>query len=148
MGMTSATDTAARFEGHWIVDRHIHDFDSAWQGRFRGRAEFVPVPGAFNYLEEGELQLGGLTLNASRRYRYLFPARDRVEVLFEDSSPFHTFDPTLPRSEASHVCGGDTYEVTYMFPSPTNWRADWRVEGPRKNYRLVTYYRRPEPAAQ
>lgn len=135
-------DLAARFVGHWDVVRHIHDFDTRWTGTFEGRALFSPVPGALDYLEEGTLRLGGLTMRAHRRYRWTFPAPDRVEVAFEDGRPFHHFDPRGAEAEASHYCDPDRYEVTYRFDAPDAWRSEWRVEGPRKDYRLVTFYGR------
>ncbi|HEU0222708.1 MAG TPA: DUF6314 family protein [Paracoccaceae bacterium] len=132
-----------RFVGHWEVDRHIHDLDSAWTGRFSGRATFSPVPGALAYREEGILRLGGLTMRARRAYRWEFPSEAEVAVYFEDGRFFHSFDPRQARAEASHYCDPDLYEVTYVFLAPDHWLAEWRVEGPRKDYRMVTHYRRP-----
>jgi len=33
-------------------------------------------------------------------------------------------------------------DVTYDFRKYPQWRAEWRVEGPKKDYRMVTTYRR------
>ncbi len=140
--MENATDAAARFQGHWRLDRHIHDFDAGWTGRLIGWASFSPVPGALAYAEAGELTLGGLTLRASRTYRWSFPAPDRVEIAFDDGRFFHAFDPRADVSVATHHCDPDRYDVTYHLADPHHWRAEWRVEGPRKDYRLVTHYRR------
>ncbi|GIX12103.1 MAG: hypothetical protein KatS3mg118_0062 [Paracoccaceae bacterium] len=135
-------EAAARFLGHWHVDRHIMDFDSGWAGRFEGRAVFSPVPGGLAYEERGTLRLGGLRSEAFRRYLWRFPAPDEVAVHFEDGRFFHRFDPRRPEAAASHYCDPDLYEVTYFFPDPRHWRTEWRVEGPRKDYRLVTHYLR------
>jgi hypothetical protein len=32
--------------------------------------------------------------------------------------------------------------VRYVFETDGAWRAEWRVEGPMKDYRMVTFYRR------
>lgn len=141
--MASAEAVRARFEGHWTVERHIHDFDSAWTGRFDGTAVFSPVPGALAYREEGLLRLGGLSMRAFRSYRWEFPSPGEVAVFFEDGRFFHRFDPRLRRAEASHYCDPDRYDVTYVFGQGSAWSTEWRVEGPRKDYRMVTHYRRP-----
>ncbi|RMF38786.1 MAG: trigger factor [Alphaproteobacteria bacterium] len=132
---------AAYFTGQWTVDRHIADIDSGWTGRFEGWARFSPVPGGLDYLERGRLRLGGLVdTHAWRRYRWVFPHPHRVEVYFEDGSFFHSFDPGLQRAEATPYHDPDLYEVTYEFETRERWRSEWRVEGPRKDYRLVTRY--------
>ncbi|MEM9012145.1 MAG: DUF6314 family protein [Pseudomonadota bacterium] len=141
--MGFASEVAARFEGAWAVERHIHDFDSRWAGRFDGEGVFSPAEDALAYEETGVLRLGGLTaLKATRRYTWCFPDPGRVDVYFEDGSFFHAFDPSQVEAEASHYCDPDLYEVRYIFEEPRHWRAEWRVEGPRKDYRLVTHYRR------
>lgn len=138
------SDARAGFLGHWDVERHVHDLASAWTGRFDGRASFAPVPGGgLAYAETGLLRLGGLRMHAAQRYRFLFPAPDRVEVRFETGAPFHAFDPRAHPARADYACGGDLYEVSYFLSLPEAWRSEWRVEGPRKNYRLVTRYARP-----
>lgn len=131
-----------RFAGHWEVERHIADLDSGWMGRFEGLAVFTPVPGGLAYEERGVLRLGGLVSEAFRRYFWSERPGGRIAVSFEDGRPFHDFDPGLARAEASHYCDPDLYEVTYFFPARGEWRAEWRVEGPRKDFRLVTHYRR------
>ncbi|MEM9050343.1 MAG: DUF6314 family protein [Pseudomonadota bacterium] len=131
-----------RFAGHWQVERHITDFDSGWTGRFTGNAVFSPVPGGLDYEERGWLQLGGLVSEAFRRYAWRQETPGRVAVHFEDGTFFHRFDPGEARAEASHYCDPDLYEVVYFTPGHDPWRAEWRVEGPRKDYRLVTHYRR------
>ncbi|QDL91840.1 trigger factor [Paroceanicella profunda] len=142
--MEKATGAAARFLGHWQVDRHVHDLDAARTGRFEGRASFSPVPGGLLYEEMGTLRLGGLAMRAARRYLYRFPEGGEVRVYFDDGRFFHAFDPGAARAEALHLCPPDRYEVAYLFgPDPHDWRSEWRVEGPRKDYRLVTRYTRP-----
>ncbi|MEM8740655.1 MAG: DUF6314 family protein [Pseudomonadota bacterium] len=131
-----------RFSGHWIVERHIADFDSGWHGRFEGQAVFLPVPGGLDYEERGWLRLGGLVSEAFRRYSWRAEDSRVVAVHFDDGRFFHRFDAENARAEASHYCDPDLYEVVYFSPGFDPWRVEWRVEGPRKDYRLVTHYRR------
>jgi hypothetical protein len=137
-----STGVRDRFLGHWRVERHIHDLDSGWTGRFDGRAVFSPVPGALAYAEEGILRLGGLTMTASQRFLWEFPDAGTVRVLFDDGRLFHEFDPRAERPEASCAIEGDRYDIAVIFHDAGHWTSEWRVEGPRKDYRTVTHYRR------
>lgn len=131
---------ADRFKGAWRLSRDIYDIDSEWLGRFLGQATFTQDGDALAYFEEGKLQFGGLTaMTATRVYRWEF-AGDIVLVKFEDGRSFHSFDASAGRPQASHYCDPDDYDVTYDFRNWPKWRAEWRVEGPRKNYRMVSRY--------
>jgi hypothetical protein len=121
--------------------RHIFDLDSQWLGKLEGEASFTHRADGLAYYEQGMLQFGGLTaMQATRRYFWAFPHPDRIDVFFEDGGFFHHFDPTLGRAMASHYCDPDEYEVTYDFRRWPHWRAEWRVEGPQKDYRMVSMY--------
>lgn len=133
----------ARFQGAWEIKRHILDLDSEWLGRFDGEAVFTVIRDGLHYREEGMLQFGGLTaLKAERVYRWTLPGDGLVHVVFEDGVDFHSFDPGQRRPQASHYCDPDEYDVTYDFARWPEWRAEWRVEGPKKDYRLVSIYSR------
>ena len=140
---------ATRFQGRWSIRRHILDLDSEWLGRFDGSADFAPIDDGLHYREEGQLQFGGMTaIRAERVYIWTFPEPDRVRILFADGTHFHDFDPHQSRPQATHYCDPDEYDVTYDFSRWPEWRAEWRVEGPRKDYRLVSIYSRFPPATE
>ena len=144
--MSEAATLPSRFSGLWSIRRHIFDITSQWTGRFDGEGRFIPDEAGMRYREDGRLRFGGLQdVAATRTYLYRFPDPARVEVRFEDGRFFHAFDPRGPVAEADHLCDADLYEVRYVFEADAAWRAEWRVEGPRKAYRMVTYYRRPYP---
>ena len=143
--MNNIDSAKSRFRGHWRVDRHILDLDSEWLGRFRGEAWFRDDRGDLIYHEEGMLKFGGLTaIQATREYIWTFPSDNHVKVLFGDGSDFHDFNPWEQRPFARHFCDPDEYDVTYDFRKWPVWRAEWRVEGPKKDYRMVTTYQRPD----
>lgn len=144
--MRTAIHPRERFTGSWALHRHIFDLDSQWLGRLEGQADLTPEGEALNYFEQGQLQFGGLTaMTATRRYFWHFPDEDRVEVTFEDGRAFHHFAPNETRAEATHFCDPDTYDVTYDFSGWPVWRVEWRVEGPKKDYRMVSVYSPLEP---
>jgi len=137
-----------RFAGDWSLYRHIFDLDSQWLGRFEGLATLSEEGGhdGLAYFEQGKLQFGGLTaIDATRKYYWQFPNEDRIDVTFDDHRSFHHFDPNTNRSDATHFCDPDTYDVTYDFTNWPIWRVEWRVEGPRKDYRMVSVYSPQEP---
>ena len=147
MTLHATVPAELRFTGLWHIRRDIFDFDSQWSGRFTGQGIFQPTEtNRRAYAEEGSLQFAGLhSVKATRRYGYDIVSKSRVEVRFEDGRFFHHFDPAGQEAWAEHLCDADLYEVRYLFDAEDHWRAEWRVEGPRKNYRMVTRYDR-DPA--
>ncbi len=130
------------FEGAWAIDRRIDDFAACRIGTMTGRAVFEPAPWGLLYTETGTLMIEGQApMQASRSYRWS-TARGRIALAFDDGGPFHDFDPTDPRAHATHLCGDDEYRVIYTFTRWPDWRAEWRVNGPRKDYRMSTNYTR------
>lgn len=127
--------------GDWIIRRDIFDLDSNWTGRFEGTGTFAPSATGLAYTEQGQLRFAGLPpFKATRSYHYVADGAEIV-VEFEGGRFFHRFDPSR-ESDARHFCDPDTYDVRYVFDFPATWRAEWRVEGPRKDYRMVTTYTR------
>ncbi len=133
--------TLADFTGRaWLVMREIHDRRGGVTGEFRGTARFQPDGGGLLYRETGRLRMGdGPGLSAQRRYLW-FQAGDRIEVRFEDGRQFHSFRPEGRAPGTDHPCGDDLYGVTYDFSAWPNWSAEWAVNGPAKDYRMVSRY--------
>lgn len=140
-----SADLVTLFCGTWAIRRDILDLDSEWLGRLDGEARFEDQGGGLLlYHEEGRLKFGGLEdIHASRDYRWQIRPDGRIDVNFDDGRVFHDFAFSFGRAEASHFCDPDLYEVTYDFTRWPEWRSEWRVEGPRKDYRMVTLYSRP-----
>lgn len=142
----------ADFEGRWALTRRIDDARANARGRFEGEARFTAAPGGLAYVEEGRLRLGTAPpMTATRRYFWrAVPGVVRgegatggvIEIDFADGSFFHAFPTDAARPEAEHACAPDHYRVRYDFTAWPAWRAEWRVLGPRKDYRMVSDYRR------
>ncbi|MDF1620017.1 DUF6314 family protein [Pseudothioclava nitratireducens] len=127
------------FEGLWLVSRVIRPKDAP-EGRFEGQARFTRDGACLRYFEEGELTLPGSgPMHAERAYLWRRGGKGII-VDFADGRAFHSFDPAVP--EATHWCDPDDYAVRYEFDRWPEWRAEWRVKGPRKDYVMVTDYRR------
>lgn len=127
----------ADFEGVWRLERTIRQADGV-TGAFSGQAVFsADGHGALDYVEDGQLTLGAApAMRATRRYRWA----DGLHVFFEDGRPFHQVPAKGGR--ATHLCPPDTYVVDYDFSAWPNWRAKWRVTGPRKDYAMISDYTR------
>jgi hypothetical protein len=132
----------ADFEGLWRVERAIEDRHAGQAGWFRGRAVFTPMPDGLAYREAGSLRLGaGPAVAASRAYLWR-EAGDAIEVWFGDGRLFHSFACGEAAPAATHHCPPDRYRVRYDFTIWPAWRAEWQVRGLRKDYALVSDYRR------
>ena len=130
------------FGGTWRIDRTIHDAKSGSVGRFTGVAEFVADGDGMIYREDGQLMLGnGPAMKATRAYHW-HQDGGQIVVHFEDGRDFHRFTPNAQSDRAEHFCDPDTYRVKYDFADWPEWRCEWRVHGPRKDYVMVSHYRR------
>ncbi|MCL7464769.1 DUF6314 family protein [Phaeovulum sp. NW3] len=129
----------ADFEGRWRLVRMIRQADGQTM-RFQGEAVFAPVAGGLRYREAGVLVIPGEgTLRAERDYLWR-DAGGRIAVDYADGRAFHDFDPADP--QAHHRCDPDDYRVRYDFARWPDWRADWAVTGPRKDYAMTSDYTR------
>ncbi|WP_350459670.1 DUF6314 family protein [Amaricoccus sp.] len=129
------------FAGLWRIERRIDDLRAGAEGAFRGEARFRPASGGLDYAETGTLRLGTAPpLTASRSYFWREGVGDMIEVRFQDGRFFHRFAADDPTPSAEHSCDPDQYAVRYDFRRWPNWRAEWRVVGPRKDYAMVTDY--------
>ncbi len=133
----------AEFLGDWTISREIVDRRAGQSGQFAGMAHFqAEGAAALRYAEEGQMRMGeGPVLVARRGYLWRF-AQGRVAVCFEDGRDFHSFAPGVSGAGTDHPCGDDLYRVTYDFGKWPHWSARWEVCGPRKDYRMLSQYRR------
>ncbi|EPX84948.1 DUF6314 family protein [Salipiger mucosus] len=123
------------FLGDWQLSRDIAHADGT-SARFEGRASWQPEDTGALYVETGELILPQGRFAAERRYRW---AAD-LSVFFDDGRFFHAVPPG--GGEAAHWCDPDQYDASYDFTRWPEWQARWQVRGPRKDYVMVSRYRR------
>ncbi|KAF7959576.1 hypothetical protein EAE96_001192 [Botrytis aclada] len=122
------------------------------------------------YIEEGDFVTDtGMTFKASRRYVYRYREdTDTLSLWFVKTDDnlgvdylFHEMEILVPevqdkregqakimgwRAKSSHLCIADTYDVEYGFRfkgvNVEEWRQEYSVEGPNKDYRIKNEYRR------
>lgn len=137
-----APEGLSDFEGRWRITRRIEDAKAGGTGVFEGMAVYAPDGDGLRYDEVGELRLpDGPGMKATRRYLWR-EGDGALEVFFEDGRDFHRIDLSAPVATAFHDCPPDWYEVSYNFTHWPEWRAIWRVRGPRKDYTMISDYRR------
>jgi len=134
------------FEGRWHLSRVIEDRRAQSQGQFEGSALFAPQAGklgVLEYFETGEMSYAGQPPMAASRAYIWTQGPSGIAVLFDDGRPFHVIEDARRAPDAVHHCDPDLYHVCYDFSQwAAGWRAVWRVQGPRKDYRMVSEYRR------
>jgi Family of unknown function (DUF6314) len=132
----------ADFLGSWSFERSIRDPNGAETGQTSGTVTLSGDANSAVYAESGTLILPGQPpMKATRRYLW-YAAPSAILVTFDDGRAFHTIDLGGQSAMATHWCDPDDYAVAYDFSDWPLWSSDWRVKGPRKDYRLRTTYRR------
>lgn len=131
------------FAGHWRLERRIRDGRSGRDGTFQGTASFAPQGSTLLYREAGELRLDGTAMAAEQSHVWRQEGT-RICVVFSDGRPFHCFDTGVSTPASRHDCAPDIYRVEYDFAAWPDWRSEWRVTGPRKDYVMVSEYRQAE----
>ncbi|MGH9098990.1 MAG: DUF6314 family protein [Acidimicrobiales bacterium] len=151
-------DTLRFLLGEWEVGRVLTDHRLGESGVFRGTATVAPsesgVPqgaqgaqGA-QYRESGQLCFARYRGTASRRLRYVRQVDGAVAVNFDDGSRFVDCDLRSGRSDGTHLCRDDRYEISWQVHGPDVVVEEWRVRGPGKDYEARCVLRRmAEPAA-
>ncbi len=124
------------FEGRWTLTRQVFHANAP-DARFEGEAVWTPDAAGLAYEETGRLIVNGhAPMSTSRRYNW----RAGLDVYYEDGRFFHSVPPLGGR--AQHWCDPDDYVVEYDFADWPQFSADWRVKGPRKDYRMLSRYSR------
>lgn len=131
--------------GDWIFERDVTN-----HGSMTGKASVLPFDERyFLYSESGTFRLrSGDLLQFSKQYLFE-PGDSRLSVWFYESPPrifqlFHlTRHDDALSGRASHHCGNDRYDGEYLFKLPYLFGQVQHVSGPRKNYSIITKYRRP-----
>lgn len=122
------------FEGDWSLTRDIAHADGT-SARFEGQAVWRPGSTGCDYHEQGVLQMPGATaLTAERRYQWT----PDLSVFFEDGRFFHK----VPQQggQTQHWCDPDHYVGHYAFDHWPQFTVVWHVTGPRKDYKMTSYY--------
>ncbi|SFB76312.1 DUF6314 family protein [Tropicimonas isoalkanivorans] len=127
------------FEGLWRLERRIDDARSGHVLRLEGTATFSRAGEGLILEEKGTLiRPGSPPMTATRRYLWQADGA-QIAVLFDDGRPFHRFHPS-DAPKATHWCAPDDYRVHYDFTAWPTWSSLWRVDGPRKNYVMQSWY--------
>jgi hypothetical protein len=126
----------ADFEGAWRITRMIRHCAGA-PALFMGTAVWMPDVNGLAYHESGVLKIDGhLEIRSERRYHW----DAGLNVTFDDGWFFHRVPSE--GGQTAHWCDPDHYAVTYHFNKWPVFEVEWRVMGPRKDYRMHSRYER------
>ena len=128
--------------GSWRIARRIRDFQLDLTGRLTGSGKFTAAGQDLVYDETGLLRLGSYEGQASRRYVFAFGCSTAAHVHHADGRPFHALDLSSGKHDIRHHCGEDRYRGRYRVLDPDAFVVSWEVAGPRKRYRMATFYLR------
>lgn len=134
--------------GSWLFERKVFDALRDETATATGNARFADElmngrPG-LRYREDGELELGDITVQTEREYIYGFLADGGVaEVRFADGRFFHVLDLSKGMVRVEHQCGEDNYQGLFRALTDQAWLSVWRVTGPRKSQVITTHFIRP-----
>jgi Family of unknown function (DUF6314) len=141
--LRSAKEVFAALAGTWQLSRTIGEWT------FRGTAVLSSHgENELRYEENGILSKhGNADIPAFRRYVYRYEA-GRIVIYFDERPEriFQVLDLKWARSEtweaqAEHVCPPDHYASRYSLSRDAMWITHV-IRGPRKDYEMVTNYRR------
>jgi len=140
----SGLPSLAVLEGRWMLTRDIVHSDGS-KDAFEGEATFHRSGPRLIQYENGWLtsDRSAAPMKATRRYVWS-ASGNRVDVAFEDMRPFHSLPLGSATPGTTYLCPPDRYEVSYDFREFPNWSTVWVVEGPRKNYRMTSRFRRDQ----
>lgn len=132
-------------EGRWELSRAIEP----GLGTASGAATFTADgPGRLRYREDVELRLAtGHVGEAYREYEYVLES-GRIRVLLADGvTTMHLLDFAEADGQEQawsaadvHDCRADQYRGTYRLDERGVLTVDMKVDGPAKDYRIVTEY--------
>jgi hypothetical protein len=126
-------------EGIWSFTRLIRG-----HGKMDGTGTFIRKDAStLLYSETGQLKLEDGPVFESYR-NYIYELKDKkITVLFEDGRFFHELDfDTDVDARGVHECGLDLYRAAYRFRDAHNFRLEWAVIGPKKDYTIRTDFKR------
>ena len=135
-------DLRAFLAGRWRITRRVQDVRQELTGRLNGRANFTTARQGLLYDETGLLCFGRYRGEAERRYLFAFDGPDAASVHHADGRLFHRLSLMFGRADIHHQCCEDHYRGRYRVLDRDAFAVSWDVAGPRKRYRMATFYNR------
>jgi len=139
-------------QGQWLIERSTNG-----HGKMEGMASFVPLqddPQTLLYREEGEYLMPSGIASFSFFKEYMYGLnQEYLEAYFTYHGKKFGLFHRLILSEvcdkysarAYHSCGQDTYIATYQFVDSNTFTLHYDIQGPKKNLRIQTHFKRQNP---
>lgn len=126
---------------NWKITRVISS-----GGKAEGEVVFSPLSkNIWLYKENGTLSVAGYTNEFFRSYIYEFRGK-KIVIFYNDphrkGDVLHELELTdedgVISAQHCHVCGNDTYHLTFTMQERGNICMDYVVKGPQKDYQMKT----------
>lgn len=127
-----------------MLERRIQTIDG--NGVLNGQCVFtVMEDGRLLCQENGLFTMNGHQTEANRSYIYAYQD-DHIIIFYNDphrkGEVLHELAFAMQGNECTarhcHVCGNDTYDLTFTISSNDHIEMKYIVKGPHKDYRMVT----------
>jgi len=136
-------DPLGYLQGTWSLRRRLEDHHLRLEGTFVGTLRVEPKGEAdWRYHEEGILDWPSHRGQATRTLTCRRASRSRATFSFPDGRLFHDLELRPDGFSATHLCGEDRYQATFVLLGQDAWSATWAVEGPTKSLVLAALYQR------
>jgi hypothetical protein len=139
--MHPVSDLRQFFVGSWRIRRRIADRRLGIGGRMTGKGVFCADAEGLRYHETGRLQFGAYDGPVCRDYLVSLAG---AIAHFQERDGRHLFQIDLSAGFATifHHCVSDCYRGRYRVMHEDRFSVCWNVEGPRKNYRMLSIHSR------
>ncbi|HMO02752.1 MAG TPA: DUF6314 family protein [Oligoflexia bacterium] len=136
--------------GEWQLSRNISG--NIYPMELLGRASFKNCGDYLFYREEFKVPTPiGEILNGTREYQYYFN-NDQLAIYFSSMGVRGGLFLSLKLSTNNgingtkgsgvHHCGSDRYDAEFNFLTYDNFKITYKVSGPKKDYTMITKYKR------
>lgn len=129
-------------QGLWKINRTIIHNNPYSHVEISGTASFSLHNDVLLYHEKANLKnLTQYETYGYRRYRYIYDQNaQKLFKYFDDGKLFYELHFENGSASGHHLCNDDTYSAKYQFLSDKNFSLSYEVQGPKKDYRILTEY--------
>ncbi|MCP3659441.1 MAG: hypothetical protein GY830_03635 [Bacteroidetes bacterium] len=139
-------DLFYNLKGQWHLIKNLGDF-----GIMEGNACFKLIEDHILHFRESGIVIRD-DKNQNKVYRdYMYKLdkkTNQILVYFSSNNKINNlfqtlvFDKNFKKAYGSHICNLDFYDSNYEFNNENNFKITYKVNGPKKNFQIISEYQR------